>query len=75
MTIEPGQIYRSCTPRDNGWRIRIVQVGEYSVRAVDAANGRPLLNRVLIGSLHDSPLGVSGKPRRTGYALDTGSPR
>ncbi|MGW4270812.1 hypothetical protein ACWEGQ_00240 [Streptomyces seoulensis] len=71
MTIEPGQIYRSCKPRDNGWRIRITDVSDHSVGAEDAANGRPLMRRVLIAALHDSPTTRDGKPRRTGYALET----
>ncbi|WP_225825636.1 hypothetical protein [Streptomyces naphthomycinicus] len=68
--IEPGQVYRSCKPIDNGFRIRITHVNDYSVRAVDAANGRPLLRRVLSSSLHDSPTTRDGQPRRTGYALE-----
>ncbi|MEV5944839.1 hypothetical protein [Streptomyces sp. NPDC051994] len=70
MSIQPGQIYRSCKPRDNGFRIRIVKVSEWSVRAVDASTGRPLLDRVLIANLHESATTVSGRPRRAGYALE-----
>ena len=68
--VEPGQRYRSLNPRDDGFLIRIVEVGAYSVRAVDARNGRPLLNRVLVSSLHDSPLTKTGRLRRTGYVLE-----
>lgn len=50
--IQPGQIYRSLNPRDRGFRIRIVEVGASSARAVDASNGRALLNRIMLHSLH-----------------------
>ncbi len=68
--IQPGQIYRSLRPIDNGWRIRIADVGATSARAVDAANGRALLNRIMLHSLHESPLTKKGTPRRTGYVLE-----
>lgn len=69
-SIEPGQVYRSLRPRDDGFLIRITEVGESSVRAVDARNGRRLLDRVLVRSLHKSETTESGKPRRTGYVLE-----
>jgi hypothetical protein len=68
-SIESGQVYRSLRPRDDGFRIRVTEVGVHSVRAVDASNGRPLLDRVLASSLHASAMTAAGKPRRTGYVL------
>ncbi|MBT3077631.1 MULTISPECIES: hypothetical protein [Streptomyces] len=70
MTIQPGQTYRSVKPSDKGWRIRIVDVGPFSARAIEAANGRPLLNRIMLHSLHSSPTTKNGAPRRTGYILE-----
>lgn len=70
MTIQPGQIYRSCKPSANGFRIRIISVGSLSARAVDASNGRPLLYRVQLSNLHDSATTKTGQPRRAGYALE-----
>lgn len=70
MPIEPGQVYRSCKPGEGGWRIRIVKVGATMARAVEAANGRPLLNQVMLHSLHDSPITKTGRRRRTGYVLE-----
>lgn len=69
-SIKPGQVYRSLRPRDDGFLIRVTEVGEFSVRAVDARNGRRLLDRVLVSSLHDSPLTQAGQQRRTGYVLE-----
>lgn len=68
--IQPGQTYRSLKPRDKGWRIRIVDVGATSARAVEAANGRALLNRIMLRSLHATATTRDGKPRRTGYVLE-----
>jgi len=69
MAVEVGQVYRSCKPRDMGFRIRIVEVGEVTVRAVSASNGRPLLNRVRIRNLHQSPITQTGRRRTAGYVL------
>ncbi|MFD3520425.1 hypothetical protein [Streptomyces sp. NPDC058653] len=69
--IQPGQTYRSLKPSDKGWRIRIVEVGATMARAVDASNGRPLLNPVMLHSLHATATTRDGKPRRTGYVLET----
>lgn len=71
MAIEPGQVYRSCKPRDMGFRIRIVEVGAETSRGVDASNGRPLLWRVMNRDLHDSATTRTGKPRRAGYVRET----
>jgi hypothetical protein len=68
--IKPGQVYRSCRPSDMGFRIRIVAVGEKSGRACEAANGRPLLSRVPVRNLHDSPITSSGRRRTAGYVLE-----
>ena len=67
--IESGQVYRSCDPR-GGPLVRIVAVYANSVDVVDAQDGkRP--RRILAKFLHDSPTTRDGKPRRTGYALET----
>ena len=69
--IKPGQIYRYCDPRES-IRVRIVHYEPGGNRAdvVDAATGkRP--RSILTTSLHDSPTTKNGKPRRTGYALET----
>lgn len=71
MPIEVGQTYQSCKPRDNGFRIRVTEVGIASIRAVDASNGRRLLDRVPVEFFHDSDVTRNGKPRRSGYALVT----
>ncbi|MGW1840802.1 hypothetical protein [Streptomyces sp. NPDC002067] len=70
--IQPGQIYLSCDPRDSV-RIRITsyQPGDARARIVDAVTGkRP--RQIRVSSLHASPIAESGRPRRTGYALETG---
>lgn len=69
MTIEPGQVYRSCDSR-GGPLVRVVEVHANSVQVVDAQDGkRP--RRILLTYIHDSPITKTGKPRRTGYALET----
>ncbi|MFD7016076.1 hypothetical protein [Streptomyces sp. NPDC059928] len=75
MTIEPGSTYHSCDPR-GGLPIRIdaYTPGHDHAYVVDAITGkRP--RWILVTALHDSPLTRDGKPRRTGYALDTGGER
>ena len=54
-----------------GFRIRIIAVGDKSVRACDASNGRPLPTRVPVRNLHDSPVTASGRRRTAGYVLAT----
>lgn len=69
MTVQPGQIYRSCDPR-GGPIVRIVEVHANGAQVVDAQDGkRP--RRILLNALHDSPTTKTGRPRRTGYALET----
>lgn len=70
MTIQPGQIYRSCRPGDQGFRIRITSVGAEVARAVSVDGGWALLNPVPLSRLHADPTTKSGQPRRTGYALE-----
>jgi hypothetical protein len=66
--IEKNQIYRSCDPR-GGPTVRIVAVHTNSVDVVDAQTGkRP--RRILAKFLHATPTAKTGKPRRTGYALE-----
>lgn len=70
MSIQPGQIYRSCDPR-GGPRIRIVRYTHGGNRAhvVDAATGKRF-RQILITALHDSTTTRDGQPRRTGYVLE-----
>lgn len=68
MPIQPGQVYRSCDPR-GGPLIRVVAINPNSVTVVDAQTGkRP--RRILPAYLHDNATTKTGKPRRTGYALE-----
>jgi hypothetical protein len=84
--IQPGQIYRSLSnrhhPCDGPTRIKVVgepiaAFGRYGgYGKVDVvtltADGRELRRRAIEASqLHDSPTTRDGKPRRTGYALET----
>lgn len=71
MPIQPGQTYRSADPREL-IRIRIKSYvpGENRALVVDAATGkRP--RPMLVTALHDSPTTQAGKPRRSGYVLET----
>ncbi len=70
MSIQPGQIYRSCKPGYEDFRIRITSVGAEMARAVCVDGGWALLNPVPLSRLHADPTTKSGKPRRTGYALE-----
>ena len=72
MTIEPGQIYQSCDPRDQPpirLRIESWRPGDARAHVVDAATGKRF-RQILVNSLHDSPTTKTGQPRRTGYALE-----
>ncbi|RCH70501.1 hypothetical protein DT019_03150 [Streptomyces sp. SDr-06] len=75
MPIELGQIYRSCDPRGGSpIRIDAYTSGHDHAYVVDAITGkRP--RWILVAQLHATATTCNGKPRRTGYALDTGSPR
>jgi len=68
--IAADQIYRSCDPR-GGPSIRITSYrpGEARAQVVNAADGKRF-RQILVAQLHDSPLTKTGKPRRTGYALE-----
>ncbi|MER7623901.1 hypothetical protein [Streptomyces sp. NPDC126503] len=68
---EPGQIYRSCKPGYEDFRIRITSVGAERVSAVSVDGGWTLLNPPLIRQLHASPTTKTGTSRRTGYVLET----
>ena len=71
MTIQPGQIYRSCKPGHEDFRIRITSVGAERVSAISIDGGWLLLNPPLIRQLHATATTKTGQPRRTGYVLDT----
>lgn len=68
--IKPGQIYRSCDPR-GGPRIRITQyeLGWNRADVVDATTGKNP-RRIVTRNLHATATTKTGKPRRTGYALE-----
>ncbi|MFF5703442.1 hypothetical protein ACFY7H_13175 [Streptomyces sp. NPDC012794] len=71
MTIQPGQTYRSADPRD-AIRIRISGYthGHDHALVVDAVSGkRP--RWIQVTALHATNLTKAGKPRRTGYVLET----
>lgn len=77
--IQPGQIYRSCDPRDNR-RIKVVGravtmhglYGYGQVRIVTLTDGdREVRPRAInVNQLHDSDTTKTGTKRRTGYALE-----
>ncbi|MEV7936638.1 hypothetical protein AB0O82_10885 [Kitasatospora sp. NPDC088264] len=72
MTILPGQTYAACHPLDEGRRIRITHHTPVDARAdvVDADTGqRP--RRIRTTVLHPTSTTRTGKPRRTGYALES----
>ncbi|KAB7839479.1 hypothetical protein [Streptomyces mobaraensis] len=71
--IRAGQIYTACHPLDEGRRIRISEyvAGSNRVDVVDADTGaRP--RSILVKELHLTAATRQGRPRRTGYVLDTG---
>ena len=68
MTIEPGQVYKSCDPR-GGPTVRVVTVNPNSVDVVNAQDGKRH-RRILLTYIHASSITKTGKPRRTGYALE-----
>lgn len=69
MPIEPGQTYRSCDPRSQSARLRVMTIGPNRAEVFYLHTGRA--GRILLGQLHDSPTTAAGQPRRTGYALET----
>lgn len=81
-SIEPGQIYRECVPRDGRHRTRIVVksvaphgAGMYgagtAVVATLTAIGREVrTRRISLSQLHESATTAAGHPRRTGYVLE-----
>lgn len=71
MPITPGQTYRSADPRELiRIRIKTYVPGENRALVVDAATGkRP--RPMLVTALHDSATTQAGKPRRSGYVLET----
>ncbi|WP_406200126.1 hypothetical protein OH807_18630 [Kitasatospora sp. NBC_01560] len=71
MTILPGQTYVACHPLDEGRRIRIEShiPGHATAHIVDADTGkRPRWIRTSV--LHPTSTTRTGRPRRTGYALE-----
>ncbi|NML55338.1 hypothetical protein HHL19_16330 [Streptomyces sp. R302] len=69
--IHPGQTYRSADPRDSiRIRIKAYNAGENRALVVDATTGkRP--RPMLVTALHATATTKAGKPRRTGYILET----
>ncbi|MEU8623304.1 hypothetical protein [Streptomyces sp. NPDC048669] len=70
--IQPGQTYRSANPRDTHREpIRITAYdGSNRADIVDANSGKKPRS-ILVNSLHATPTTRDGKPRRTGYVLET----
>ncbi|GAA1887795.1 hypothetical protein GCM10009837_06980 [Streptomyces durmitorensis] len=70
MTIQPGQIYRSCDPR-GGPRIRISSYipGHARAHVVDAHAGKRF-RQILVTALHADATTRDGRSRRTGYVLE-----
>ena len=86
MRIQPGQIYRAIKPspaHPDGTHIRIKVVSTpypgalgFGAGKVDVvtvtSTGREVRRRAIEASqLHASTVGAWGKPRRTGYVLET----
>lgn len=82
--IQRGQVYRSLGdpyPYDEPRRIKVVGEpittwGRYGYGKVDVvtitANGREIRRRAIeVSQLHDSAVTREGKPRRTGYVLES----
>ena len=67
--IQPGQVYRHCDPRAESVRLRVMTVGPNRAEVFYLHTGRA--GRILLSQLHDSRTTKTGKPRRTGYALET----
>lgn len=71
--IEPGQTYRRYNRREHSiTRIRVDHLAPGGSRAwvVDAHTGKRG-RWILAAALHASPTTGTGRPRRTGYALET----
>lgn len=71
--IRIGQVYVACHPLDEGRRIRVVFIGaasrEGQIRVEDADTGqRP--RWIKAATLHASGRSRTGRPRRSGYALE-----
>lgn len=69
MTVEPGQIYRSCNPLDEGRMIRIILIREGRAW-VESHGATPRPRWMSLAPLHATATTRDGKPRRTGYALE-----
>jgi hypothetical protein len=66
--IEPDQIYRYCDPHAPHIRLRIMTVSPHRAEVFYLHTGRR--GEILLNALHDSAVTKTGKPRRTGYALE-----
>lgn len=71
--IRPGQVYVACHPLDEGRRIRVLKVAGDRI-TVETLGGGPRRYREMgAAHLHASATSPrTGRPRRTGYALETG---
>lgn len=68
ITVESGQIYESCDPRERiRLRVHWYKPGEARALVTDAVGKRP--RWILVTALHASGTTKQGKPRRTGYRL------
>ena len=74
MPIQPGQTYQQCDPRVvYPTRIRIDTIHDGHAEFTYLTTSRPgiIHGRIRLDQLHDSPTTRYGKPRRTGYTLET----
>lgn len=72
--IEPGQTYQQCDPRVSvATRIRVDKVHQGHADFTYLTTNRPgvIHGTIRLDQLHDSPTTKTGRPRRTGYALET----
>lgn len=70
--IEPGQIYRACSPNIRGPRQVRVVAHNPDTRTVTVVNYATFSGEQDFPAsyFHDSATTKTGKPRRTGYALE-----
>lgn len=68
--IQPGQTYRACHPLDDiVIRITAYTPGHARAHVVNARTGKNP-RQILVRDLHSTATTRTGKPRRTGYALE-----
>ncbi|MCX4750980.1 hypothetical protein OG455_41600 [Kitasatospora sp. NBC_01287] len=74
MPAKPGRIYQQCDPRviyPTRIRIDTIHDDHAAITYLDTRRPGIIYGRIRTDQLHDSPTTKTGKPRRTGYALET----